>query len=479
MLRRYSIFFLFIFSSIIMIAYGYSAKKPNSKSTLDAFICISSEDEKYNVKGGIGTYLGILTKEVKKIYPEMKVYWITKSHNSLDFSEKDTYGIERYYLSDTNPYQNRPFCKLLGLTQSEGKALLEQEVFLNKANSKLAEILSQLENKKVAIECGEWEGIAHQAFRVLNNKNILRATRIHTPLAVTMVSNDLPVSTTNKLQLIHEFETLQNVDCISSCTNYMKNQVIQYVLGGECETANKIKVIPNPVDSNNYKPGSCSRNSSMNKVNLLLKNNFLNETTYNIYFIGSVEIRKGTELAIDSIAKIATELPQARFVFFGHNGGNESKNLTANTKLSPDTLYKRIPAEFRHQVAFAGYVDHAELPSIIESGDAFPIMYLGDNFPGAVAEIALMEKPILALSRGGLNEMLRDENGDFIAYDLGSSLDTASDKLAEGVLGLHLNPELCKRIGINLGHLIRNKYDPAKISREIIEFYSNCLLRKS
>jgi glycosyltransferase involved in cell wall biosynthesis len=479
MLSRYYFLFLSIFSSIIMITYGYSAKIPSTKSPLDAFICISSEDEKYNVKGGIGTYLGILTKEVKKIYPEMKVYWITKSHNSTDFSEKDAYGIERHYLSDTNPYQNRPFCKLLGLTQGEGKALLEQEVFLNKANSKLAEILAQLENKKVAIECGEWEGIAHQVFRVLDNKNILRAARIHTPLAVTMVSNDLPVSTTNKLQLIHEFETLHNVDCISSCTSYMKSQVTQHVLGNESETANKIIVIPNPVDSNNYKPGSFSRISSINKVNQLLQYNFINETTYNIYFIGSVETRKGAELAIGSIAKIATKLPNSRFIFFGHHGGNDSKNLTANTKLSPHILYKRIPEEFRHQVAFAGYVDHAELPAIIESGDVFPIMYLGDNFPGTVAEIALMEKPILALSRGGLNEMLRDEDGNFVAYDLGSSLDGASDKLAQGILDLHLKPEHRSEMGKNLGHLIRNKYDPAKISREIIEFYSTSLLKKS
>ena len=199
----------------------------------------------------------------------------------------------------------------------------------------------------------------------------------------------------------------------------------------------------------------------------------------NIYIVGSVETRKGAELVIDAIAQVAEKLPQARFCFLGHHGGNESKNLTANTKLSPAVLLEKIPAQYRHQVAFAGYVDHAELPSIIESGDAFPIMYLGDNFPGVVAEIALMEKPILALARGGLNEMLRNESGQFIAYDLGSSLQTASTNLAEGLLTLYSQPQVREVMGKSLNALIRNKYNPEMIAKEIIEFYCMSLARKS
>ena len=74
--------------------------------------------------------------------------------------------------------------------------------------------------------------------------------------------------------------------------------------------------------------------------------------------------------------------------------------------------------------------------------------------------------------------MLHDENGKLLAYDLGSSLDTASDKLAKGVIELFHDQEQRRSIGKNLGILIRNKYAPEKISRAIIEFYSDCLYKK-
>lgn len=450
------------------------------KKQLDAFICISSEDEKYNVKGGIGTYLGILTKEVKRLYPTVKVYWITKSHNAFDFSETDTFGIERHYLSDTCPYQDRPFYRHLRLHENDqDNSLINQHVFLNKVNEKLSILLKELAGKNVAIECGEWEGIAHQVFRVIKDKNVVKATRIHTPLAVTMLSNKLDVPAVNKLQLIHECEVLEHADCISSCTQFMKDQLTQAVLGVESPKAQTIAVIPNPVDSNTYKQGVYTRKESIKRINALLQQEFLNDTTFNVYIIGSIETRKGAELVVDAIAQVAEQLPQARFCFFGHHGGNDSKNLTANTKLPPCVLYERIHQQYRHQVAFAGYVDHAQLPLIIESGDVFPIMYLGDNFPGTVAEIALMAKPILALSRGGVNEMLQNEHGEFLAYDLGSSLDTASQVLAEGLLELHANIALRNTIGKNIEALIRRKYTPEKTARDIIEFYTACLARKS
>ena len=477
MFKKYFNHFLFCVSAIL-ITFKCAPVVPLHSQGLDAFICISSEDEKYNVKGGIGTYLGILTKEIKRLYPQIEVYWITKSHNSFDFSEKDIYGINRYYLSDTNPYSDRPFCKHLNLTDGNSKFLLEQQVFLNKANSKLSEILSSLKGKRIAIECGEWEGVANQVFRIINDKNILKAARIHTPLAVTMLSNQLDVSTTNKLQLLNEFETLYNADCISSCTSFIKGEVIQHVLGNECNKGQQIKVIPNPVDSNNYKSGTHCRKDSITKINNILQQEFIKEDTYNIYIIGSIETRKGTELVVDAIEQVASKLPQARFCFFGHHGGNENKNLTANTKLSPSKMLEKIPEKFKHQVAFAGYVNHAELPIIIESGDAFPIMYLGDNFPGVVAEIALMEKPILALARGGLNEMLRNEKEELLAYDLGSSIQTASDNLAKGLINLYNDVNGRNEMGSKLNSLIRKKYSPEKITKDLIEYYNICLSKK-
>lgn len=111
----------------------------------------------------------------------------------------------------------------------------------------------------------------------------------------------------------------------------------------------------------------------------------------------------------------------------------------------------RIPAKYYKYIVFANYIDHKLLPDIVASGDLFPIMSLGDNFPGTVAEISLAAKPILALKRGGVAEMLTNRKGKFIAYNLGSNLCKASSNLAQGILYLEKNKKKQKKWVFNKG----------------------------
>lgn len=88
------------------------------KNIIDCIIFISAEDNKYNVLGGIGTYLGLLIRETKKLFPEIDVYWITKSSSNKEFEENNN-GATTYYLSETPDYNNRPFYQFIDKWQTD------------------------------------------------------------------------------------------------------------------------------------------------------------------------------------------------------------------------------------------------------------------------------------------------------------------------------------------------------------------------
>jgi len=47
-------------------------------------IFVSSEDDKYIVAGGIGTYIGVLIKAIKRDNKDINIYWISKSPINKD-----------------------------------------------------------------------------------------------------------------------------------------------------------------------------------------------------------------------------------------------------------------------------------------------------------------------------------------------------------------------------------------------------------
>lgn len=59
------------------------------KPSFDVCIFVSSEDDKYIVSGGIVTYIGVFTKFIRKLFPSIKVFWISKSHTGKRFIEND------------------------------------------------------------------------------------------------------------------------------------------------------------------------------------------------------------------------------------------------------------------------------------------------------------------------------------------------------------------------------------------------------
>ena len=66
-----------------------------------SLIFVTSEDDRYLVKGGIGTAVGVLTETLGGLYPDRSVDWITESPASEYFLERRG-SVTRHYLPRTS-----------------------------------------------------------------------------------------------------------------------------------------------------------------------------------------------------------------------------------------------------------------------------------------------------------------------------------------------------------------------------------------
>lgn len=431
------------------------------------FIFLSSEDDRHRVCGGIGTYIGLLTKTLKQLYSGAHVYWVTRSPREKDFFEEDEEGVKRYYVSPF-PSSHSGFVNDFPFIRDNASAQLVG--LHHKMEERVIQILNEHPEEKILIESGEWEGHGSALFRCLQNPRIFKVARVHTPLATCMTQNQLPHTSANAVQMLLEFETLMHSDVISSSTEFMKDRLVKDVFHEQVPESIPIVVIPNPVDVRQFSHQTSSKQEALAYLETLFPGKF-NKEDFHIFLLGSVEKRKGVQFAIKAVEAVVSKIPQAHFCFFGHHADKKGSSLTANQKFDPEDLYAQIPPEMKRHVSFFGYLPHEELPNILAAADLFPILSLGDNFPGTVAEIALSKGTILALERGGVREMLTNENGDFVAYSLGSDLEKASARLVEGIETLYNDLERRVVIGRDLADLIQRKYEPQRVVVKMMEQY--------
>lgn len=204
----------------------------------------------------------------------------------------------------------------------------------------------------------------------------------------------------------------------------------------------------------------------------------MNADNFNIFVIGSVEKRKGSDLVAKMAEEVIKRIPNAHFYFIGHHNPGDGTELTANKKMSVETLRSQLSPAANKNVHFTGYVPHDRLPRIMPAGDLFVISYLGDNFPGVVAEVGLSKRPLLALLRGGVNEMLETPEG-YAALVMQS--DSDADIISQGIVQIvahHKDPAIGVRHAEQLYEKLLKEYGESKVVQQLISTYSKSLDRK-
>jgi hypothetical protein len=180
--------------------------------------------------------------------------------------------------------------------------------------------------------------------------------------------------------------------------------------------ADRITVIPNAVDINEFRP--CS-------VDVQLRAELgLNGTTV-IGFAGSFYAYEGLDLLIEALARLASDHREVRLLLIG--GGPQETNLRALVDARKLT----------DGVVFAGRVPHADMPRYYGLIDllCYPrrrIRLTEIVTPLKPLEAMAQQKPLIASDIGGHRELIRDDETGFLfpADDAAALADAIRSALA-------------------------------------------------
>lgn len=218
-------------------------------------------------------------------------------------------------------------------------------------------------------------------------------------------------------------------------SNYMKSEV-QRLFGLPFE---KINVVPNGVNLNKFtgmdRDYSFRRKYAMDNEKIIL-------------FMGRLVYEKGVQNLIAAMPKVLASYHDAKLVIAGKGG------MLDELKAQADYL------GISNKVYFAGYMNGKDVERMYKAADisVFPSTY--EPFGIVALEGMLAERPIVVSDAGGLGEIVEHRVTGMKSY-CGNP-----NSIADSILELLFNPELCDNIVKNAKIKVKENYNWQKIAQD-------------
>lgn len=227
-------------------------------------------------------------------------------------------------------------------------------------------------------------------------------------------------------------------------SNYMKGE-LQRLFGLPFE---KINVVPNGVNLLTYsgidRDYEFRRKYAMDNEKIIL-------------FVGRLVYEKGIQHLIAAMPKILAGYNDAKLVIAGKGGMIDELRQEAQNLGLGDKVY------------FAGYVAGKDVPKLYKAADiaVFPSTY--EPFGIVALEAMLSERPVVVSDIGGLNEIVQHRENGMKCY-AGNA-----NSIADSILELLYNPELCASITKKAKAKVRNEYNWNKIAQDTHFIYQKAI----
>ena len=211
----------------------------------------------------------------------------------------------------------------------------------------------------------------------------------------------------------------------------------------------KIRLIPNGIDIDRFKPDGAKRGT---RVRWGVK-----EGTFVLGTVGRLNKEKGHTYLIEAMREIIKKHPETVLVIVGD--GPLKEELISCTKNN----------DLKEYVIFTG--NQEDMPSIYAMIDLFTLPSLTEGTPLVLLEAMAMQKPIIATKVGGVPQVIRDgETG--ILVRPGDSVG-----LAEGILKLLDDSSLASRLGRNARLLVEKEFSAKAMAEKYVRVYDAILNR--
>jgi L-malate glycosyltransferase len=188
-----------------------------------------------------------------------------------------------------------------------------------------------------------------------------------------------------KKSSLHKFLTrftLNKADRIFSTSRMMASEINNY-------TGKNICVIPFGVDTQLFRKNEKTAKNSKEIV---------------IGIVKSLESIYGTDILLDVFCRLKKLNPSK----------NLKLNLTGSGSLETELKRRVKELEIENDVIFRGYIPLELLPDVYSSMDIFANLSRHESFGVSVLEAGSCELPVVASSKGGLNEVMVDNETGFL-----------------------------------------------------------------
>ena len=175
--------------------------------------------------------------------------------------------------------------------------------------------------------------------------------------------------------------------------------------------------------------------------------------------VGILRSVKGHEVTFKAVKPVIKTVPEAKFLIVGDGPARERlENLVDELGI-------------REYVIFTGFVK--SIPEIYSFSDIAVLSSWSEGLPQSLIQAMAAGVPVVATTVGGVPEVvIHEETG--ILVEAGDS-----EGLAEGIIRLLKNPELCKRLTEKAKQYVMDKYTMEHMIEKIEALYLELLKRKT
>ncbi|MBO5413226.1 MAG: glycosyltransferase family 4 protein [Clostridia bacterium] len=376
------------------------------------------------IVGGIARVVNDLSKRLIKDGHD--VYVITYKEGNVPYYENDkgvhVYRVDNYMINANN---------FIDWTMQFNFNMI----------SKAAEIINK-EGKFDVIHAHDWL-VAYAAKTLKESFGIPLVSTIH----ATEAGRNSGIHTPDQ-KYVNDTEWMLTYESSEVIVNskFMKND-LQRLFGLPYE---KINVVPNGINTTVY-------NGLERDYDFRRKYAMDNEKI--ILFMGRLVYEKGVQHLISAMPKILSGYHDAKLIIAGKGGMIDQLKAQVNAMGLGNKVY------------FTGYLNAKQVSKMYKCADVsvFPSTY--EPFGIVALEAMLAGVPTVVSDVGGLNEIVEHRVDGMKSY-AGNP-----NSLADSILELLLNPELCDKVTKKAKQKVKNEYNWAKIAQDTYFTYEKAICK--
>ena len=186
-----------------------------------------------------------------------------------------------------------------------------------------------------------------------------------------------------------------------------------------------------------------------------------------VLFVGRFDRHKGGDILLHAFSRVLREMPSARLDLVGPDVGVEESGRRVRFREFLTALFDPSVAEAA--IRLHGFLPLDQLPPFRRRAQITVVCSRDEVFPLAALDALAQGSPLVVSSAGGLAEMVQDGRNGLVFKN-----EDARD-LADKMLLLLGNPDLCARLGRQAAQDSTSLYHPHTAARKTLDFYQQVL----